>query len=189
MRSSSASASRICDPEIGAVVWLDPARIRAKISPVDDLRGAIGGEWDRDRVYPLAEAIKHRSIAQRYREGAGWEETDLFRDAYARRIAAGEGVRGAATMQALLEQYYTRVDGMFEDMRARGFRLGDGRQAWPLPTLLIGRASTSVGTGPEIFIGNQGNHRLAMAQILGLDRFAGRITCRHPQAAADARAA
>jgi hypothetical protein len=70
---------------------------------------------------PLATAIKHRSIAQRYRGGVPWEKTDLFR-AYARRLAAGDHVRGARTMEQLLAQYYTRVDGMFADMKARGFR-------------------------------------------------------------------
>jgi hypothetical protein len=41
-----------------------------------------------------------------------------------------------------------------------------------LPKLLIGRDG-------EVFIGNQGNHRLAMAQVLGLPRIAGEVICRH----------
>jgi hypothetical protein len=40
-----------------------------------------------------------------------------------------------------------------------------------LPKLLIGRDG-------EVFIGNQGNHRLAMAQVLGLPRIAGEVICR-----------
>lgn len=70
-------------------------------------------------------------------------------------------------MRELLKQYYERVDGMFEDMRQNGFRLGG-----PLPKLLIGRDG-------EVFIGNQGNHRLAMAHILKLPKVAGEILCRH----------
>jgi hypothetical protein len=167
MRSWSGCARRIGASE---VLWIDPALITAKISPVHDLRGIKGGEWDRERQIPLATAMKHRSIAQRYRAGVPWEKTDLFA-AYARRLAAGESVRGAASMQDLLDQYYSRVDGMFEDMRARGFATGDGRHSYPLPMLLVGRDG--------VFVGNQGNHRLAMAQILGLDRFAGKVTCKH----------
>jgi hypothetical protein len=67
----------------------------------------------------------------------------------------------------LLAQYYSRVDGMFEDLKLNGFRSGH-----PMPKLLIGRDG-------EVFIGNQGNHRLAMAQVLGLKSFAGEILCRH----------
>jgi hypothetical protein len=110
--------------------------------------------------------VKHRSIIQRYVEGRKWEETDLFVDTYARRIAE-EPIRGERTIEGLLEQYRTRVDAMFEDMRANGFRADA-----PLPIFLIGR-------GCEVFIGNQGNHRLAMAQVIGLDRIAGEVICRH----------
>lgn len=152
-------------------LWADPRAIRFKISPLEGLTGSVGGNWDVERRFPLAEAVKHRAIAQRYRDGARWEETDLFRQAYAARIERGESVRGCATMKALLEQYYTRVDGMFADMRQRGFDAGAG----PLPTFLIGRNG-------EVFIGNQGNHRLAMAQVLELDRIAGKVVCRHSKA-------
>jgi len=146
--------------------WFDPASIRFKISPHDDLSGVQGGDWDLERRYPLAEAVKHRSIAQRYAEGRPWEETDLFREVYSVRIKR-EPIRGEYTMKGLLAQYYGRVDSMFEDLKANGFKSGRA-----LPRLLIGR-------GGEVFIGNQGNHRLAMAQILGLTSIAGEILCRH----------
>jgi hypothetical protein len=70
-------------------------------------------------------------------------------------------------MEELLAQYYGRVDQMFADLKTNGFREGH-----PLPKLLIGRDG-------EVFIGNQGNHRLAMAQVLGLPRIAGEVICRH----------
>lgn len=151
--------------------WLDPRLIRFKISPHRDLSGTQGGGWDRERRHELAAAVKHRAIWQRYRDGARWEETDLFRDTYRRRFEAGDAVRGAATWEALVEQYYDRVDGLFADMRDNGFRAN----AKTFPVLLIGR-------GGEVFIGNQGNHRLAMAQVLGLEKFAGKVICRHPLA-------
>jgi hypothetical protein len=147
--------------------WIAPNSIRFKISPIDDLHGIVGGDWDLDRRYLLSEAVKHVSIAQRYDEGRKWEDTDLFRGPYARRIEAGESVRGEATMKGLLHQYYTRVDDMFDDLRRNGFDANRG----PLPGLLIGRDG-------EVFIGNQGNHRLAMSQLLDLKKFAGTIVCR-----------
>jgi hypothetical protein len=147
--------------------WVDPAVIRYKISPHDDLRGETGGDWDLERRFLLTDAVKHRAIAERYRDGKRWEDTDLFRDCYRRRFADGESVRGEPNMRALLAQYYDRVDGMFDHMRRKGFQ-----EQWPLPKLLIGRDG-------DIFIGNQGNHRLAMAQVLGLERIAGEVICRH----------
>ena len=149
-----------------SVVWVDPQAIRFKISPHDDLRKVKGGDWDLTRRHPLAEAVKHRSIAQRYVQCWPWEQTDLFKQVYAGRIGR-ESIRGCNTMRELIAQYYERVDGMFEDMKSRGFQLGG-----PLPKLLIGRDG-------EVFIGNQGNHRLAMAHILKLPKVAGEVLCRH----------
>jgi protein-disulfide isomerase-like protein with CxxC motif len=150
-------------------IWVNPALIRFKISPQADLKPVQPGNWDLERRYLLAEAVKHISIRQRYDEGRKWEDTDLFRDTYRRRFDAGGTVRGAATWEALVAQYYDRVDGLFADMRHNGFR-ADART---FPTLLIGRNG-------EVFIGNQGNHRLAIAQVLGLEKIAGKVICRHP---------
>lgn len=150
-----------------SLLWTDPSEIRFKISPHDDLRGQVGGDWDLERRYPLNEAVKHQAIYQRYVEERNWEDTDLFRDTYRRRFESGDTVRGEATMSDLLSQYYSRVDGMFHDLKRNGFRT-----CCPLPKLLIGR-------GGEIFIGNQGNHRLAMAQVIGLEKIAGEVICRH----------
>lgn len=147
--------------------WVDPRSIRFKISPHDDLRGEAGGDWDIKRRWPIADAVKHRAIRLRYADGLPWEATDLFSDCYRRRFEAGESVRGERTMEGLLAQYYGRVDAMFAHLKRKGFQ-----DCHSLPILLIGRDG-------EVFIGNQGNHRLAMAQVLGLDRFAGEVVCRH----------
>jgi hypothetical protein len=149
------------------LLWVDPASIRFKISPHSDLKGTAGGDWDLDRRFPVDEAVKHRSIAQRYVEGRRWEDTDLFLGPYARRFDAGESVRGEWTMRDLISQYYSRVDGMFADLKSNGFR-----SVGSLPKFLIGRDG-------EVFIGNQGNHRLAMARVIGLEKIAGEVLCRH----------
>jgi len=149
------------------VKWVDPSLIRFKISPHDDLRGRREGDWDLDRRFPVEGSAKYRSIIERYSQGKRWEDTDLFTDLYQRRFDKGESIRGEWTMSDLLSQYYTRVDGMFHDLEKNGFRTG-----CPLPKLLIGRDG-------EVFIGNQGNHRLAMAHVLKLERIAGEVLCRH----------
>jgi hypothetical protein len=153
-----------------SVEWVDPASIRFKISPHQDLAGTQDGDWDIERRYSLAEATKHRAIWQRFIDGKRWEDTELFTSLYQTRFDQGGTVRGAASMEALVAQYYSRVDSLFAAMKRNGFRVG---HKTPLPVLLIGR-------GGEVFIGNQGNHRLAIAQVLGLKKFAGKVLCRHP---------
>lgn len=108
-------------------------------------------------------------MRQRYQDGLPWEETDLFRDIYTRRFQREREIRGTRSLEELAAQYYDRVDGMHDDMRERGFVLVDD-----LPALYIGR-------GGETFLGNQGNHRVAIAQLIGLKAIAGEIRCIHKQ--------
>jgi hypothetical protein len=162
----------------GETVWFDPSAIEFTISPAKDLDGVCGGDWDIERRYPIARSAKHRAIVERYRDGKRWEDTDLFLDVYARRLEHGP-VRGEATFKGLVAQYYNRVDGMFANLKANGFKIADHRgKAVPLPGILIGRNG-------ELFLNNQGNHRVAMAQVIGLGRIAGSIRCRHKKAPKD----
>src|SRR5690606_6737289 len=152
-------------------LWVNPAHIRFKIAPHIGLQGTKGGNWDIERRHDRAANAKDWAIWQRFRDGARWEDTELFRVNYARRFAGGCMVRGESSIEALAAQYYDRIDGLYADMKANGFRVGPKT---PLPLLLIGRDG-------EVFIGNQGNHRLAIAQVLGLENFAGKVLCRHPR--------
>lgn len=152
------------------MLWVDPRLIRFKISPHADLKANQGGDWDLERRHDLNAIRKYRSIIERYRDGKPWEETELFTDVYRRRFETGDSIRGTANMKELLAQYYGRVDNLFEAMKRDGFKSRESR----LPRLLIGRDG-------ETFIGNQGNHRLAMAHVLGLERIAGEVICRHCQ--------
>jgi hypothetical protein len=163
--------------ESGETAWFDPSIIEFTISPAKDLDGICDGDWDIERRYPIARSAKHRAIVERYRDGKRWEDTDLFLDVYARRLEHGP-VRGEATWDRLVAQYYSRVDGMFANLKAEGFRLEAKGRPVPLPGLLIGRNG-------EVFLNNQGNHRVAMAQVIGLERIAGSIRCRHKKAPKD----
>lgn len=148
--------------------WVDARAIRFKISPVADLSGRAGGDWDLERRHAIEGTIKYRSIRQRFADGRPWEKTDLF-GLYAQRFEEDSEIRGASSLKALIAQYYDRVDGLYDDMRSSGFKVQQEMET--LPGLLIGR-------GGEVFIGNQGNHRLAIAAVLDI-QIAGRIACRH----------
>jgi hypothetical protein len=156
----------------GDVIRIDPAEIRFLISPINDLHGTAGGDWDLERRYPVQDTVKHRSIAEHFRDGKPWEETDLFTDIYRRRLKTGH-VRGCHTWEDLVRQYETRVENLAKSLRTEGFKThGPTGKIYPLPSLYIGRDG-------ETFIGNQGNHRLAIAQVFGLKEIVGRVVCKH----------
>lgn len=150
------------------MIWLNPAEIKFKIAPSRGLQGQAEGNWDIERRVPLPDTVKYRSVVSHFRDGTAWIETELFQDVYYRRLADGESIRGATSLESLAVTYAAQVDSVFESMKSGGFVASRG-----LPRLLMGRDG-------DIFIGNQGNHRLAMAHVLGLKSFAGEIVCRHP---------
>lgn len=158
----------------GDVVSVCPDDIRFKLSYDLDLGGVQGGDWDIVRRVDLTRTAKHRSICQRYIDGLPWLETVLFKGSYANRFKAGKMVRGTASLKELAAQYDSRVDDMFASLKADGFReVVDGRPV-PLPKVHIAR------TG-EVILGNQGNHRLAMAKVLGLSKITVRVHTRHAE--------
>jgi hypothetical protein len=158
---------------LSGALWFNPAEIVWKISPFLDLPPVKGGDWDIDRRHAFQSCAKYRAVKARFIDGADWLETDLFTEAYPRRLEREGRIGRARTIQEVVQIYERRIDPLFASMKRDGFRAESksGRK-FPLPAMLIGRDG-------EVFIGNQGNHRLAIAQVLGLDKFAGRIACRH----------
>lgn len=155
------------------LVKVSPFAIQWRLS-VDMETTALDHElWSRSERHLVASTEKYQSIVQRYVEGRPWEETSLFQQIYRRRLEY-ESVRGCASMEALLAQYYSRVDAMFQHMKANGWQqFVDGRVA---PPILV-----YMGHDNELLMGNQGNHRLAMAQVLKLDYVVAKIVGRHPE--------
>lgn len=153
--------------------WVNPRDIQFKISPFLDLPNVKDGDWDIERRHPFQGTAKYRAVVQRYVGGKEWIETDLFTDAYRRRLEKDGRIGRYRNLRDLAESYRCRFDPLFETLKRDGFRTqGANGKRHALPSLLVGRDG-------EVFIGNQGNHRLAMAQVLGLERIAGRIVCRH----------
>lgn len=112
--------------------------------------------WEALERYQLEQADKYRSVRQHFEQGEPWADTPLFQNIYRVRFANGETIRGCETWGDLERQYQSRVDGLFADMRRNGFRQDEP----PIPVY--------IDAGGEILVGNQGNHRLAIAQVLRL---------------------
>jgi Methyltransferase domain len=150
------------------VAKVAPSAIRRKISV--DLRGDVDHTaWSTLDRSPIAQTDKYQSIALHFRDRVPWDDTPLFRDNYRRRLDV-ETVRGCRTWAELLAYYAGPVERLYADMVTHGFR----RDAPPVPVYVADDA--------EILLGNQGNHRIAMAQLLDLPAVYVDIVGRHPGA-------
>lgn len=154
------------------IIWADPNKIIWKITPFLDLPPEKGGDWDISRRKRFHGTAKYRAIEQRFLHGADWLETDLFVDVYTRRLERDGRVGRCKSLAELAGDYDRRFGGLYQSMKRDGFRTEKNGRPITLPAFLVGRDG-------EVFIGNQGNHRLAIAQVLGLEMIAGRIVCRH----------
>lgn len=143
--------------------------ITAKITPDSDLCGIVGGDWDLERRYELKAAIKHRAMYEHFVLGTPWEETDLFRFNYTERLTR-EPIKRQTSIGGLVEFYERRVDTLFKSMKQHGY----DRTSKPKPRVMIGRDG-------EIFLTNQGNHRIAIAKLLDIESVPCGVQCRHEQ--------
>ena len=174
------SAFRKAKPAVTAIanerkiIWVRPDDIIYKIRGDHDLHAndILAGDWDLDRAL-LVDSIKYQSICKHFRDGVAWEDTELFGD-YAARFRRGEIVRGTQSLARLKRQYDTRVEAVFRDLGATGFRIA--RDLLGRPTNL---PHVHIGRGGEILYGTKGNHRLAMAKLLSLRVIPCHVRARH----------
>lgn len=152
-------------PDIAKV---SPSAIRWKVSA--DVRTAGAEAIARLERLPVEDTDKQRSIALRYVDGVPWEETPLFQNIYRRRLQQGDSVRQCSNWDDLLEQYRTRVDALFADLKSSGWRDSES----PIPVY--------VAHDGALLMGNQGNHRAAMARILNLPYVVVEIAGKHAHA-------
>lgn len=169
----------LADPD--RTVWIDRAAVRSVLRDKHLRRryfpGVVLGSFGDEQPVPLEiasrERFKPRALRDHFLDGVPWLETELFRRVYAERLARGESIRGCRTLDALADDYATRIDGLFESMKRDGLMdpaTGDGS---------IRPVFVHIGSGGEIIHGADGNHRLYLAEILGIESMPFRIFSRH----------
>lgn len=149
------------------VEWVDPRAIISK------LPSAVAQQLVTNRSWPFVEnfnverydnTAKFVSIQSRMLEDCPWERTPIF-EVYRDRIQRGEEVKGYRDIQSLAEAYETRFTELLRSMSKGGFsrtQLGVRPQDLPWAVRL---------RGGSLWFGNQGNHRLSIAKVIGLPAF------------------
>jgi hypothetical protein len=158
------------------IIWVRPEDVVYKLNYDLDIyfNDVLSGDWDLKRRAPLENTPKRRSVYERFVLGLPWEETDLFKNSYAIRLADGAEIRGVRSVDELVEKYAKQIDALYDDMKTNGFVVQRDRYGYlkNLPHVHIGRDG-------ELLFGNNGNHRLAIAKILRLDRIPCWVRSRH----------
>jgi hypothetical protein len=138
----------------------------------------IDEDWDRD-TKGLDEHPKFVACRQHWLDGLSWEETgiiDLISD-----LVERNGVQDDCRSREDVLSRYQALDGLYEVVR-RDQRLRPRSEVVVKGYRELGGILIHVGRDGEAIFGNSGSHRLAIAQVLDLERIPALLGAVHEQA-------
>ena len=140
----------------------------------------IGGDWDRRRVRFVDFGIGvYQAFQSRFMNGTPWEDTEFYRLAL-KVISAGSPAWGCHN-QAEFGERCRRLDALFEDMKTNGYRSQqDIARSENNPMKGEDEVTVRVGRDGALLF-EDGQHRLAMAKLLHIERIPVKITARHSE--------
>lgn len=166
-------------------VCVDPQSVnRIKLFPPDRLpvtgddavAGAVGGPWDRISM-DIRHHYLYQSIRARLYEGLDWTETQIYEHPSYRddpELARRRCEKIEAIIRSIERNGYRSQDELPADETADPERIG----SIPVPDEIIVGMDRD---GQFIHLKN-GRHRLAVAQLLGVERLPAILSLYHPRA-------
>ena len=167
-------------------IWIDPRQVsriytrNPAVTPDFRRRHSamvIGGDWDR-ATEPLETSWKIAGCLAHFRDGTPWEETGIFQ-----RMQAAIRERGqfdsCRTMDDIRARYHG-IDRLFHHIRMNGYR-DETIRFFGIPRL-PGGVFVHIGRDGAPIFGAIGNHRMAVARALGLQRIPAQLGVVHPDA-------
>jgi len=169
--------------------WISPHAIEYSIQSFDR-RIFIGtvkdGNWDRKKI-PFSETSVYRGLRQRFIEEKDWNETCYYQQAKERIEKKGDKW-GHQTIDSFEEHRCTYVDELFERIKTEGYKMQtdikeQNRDKMRHENITKRHLKTheigcNIGREGE-FILNTGNHRLAIAKLLDIEKIPIKIIVRH----------
>ena len=135
-----------------------------------------GGDWS-EKLVSRAERLNGRAgwvgVQEHFEEGVPWEETTLFRKKYVPLFEKREVIKGCSSLSELAVHYSKTVDVLFENVKREGL-LPQSKKRPDIDPIYI-----HIGPEGEIIYTVDGNHRLYMAMILGMEEIPVNVWMRH----------
>src|SRR5690606_31994287 len=132
--------------------------------------------WDSkiDAEEEIANSEKYQAIRERFVDGIPWSESQLLRNRFEDRKKNSGGIKGFDTFEELAAYYTEYYDSLYENIKEKGM----------LPSLKnndISPIYIDIDRDGNICYTLDGNHRLAMALILGIEEIPVRIRAIHKE--------
>lgn len=132
----------------------------------------VSGHWDLCIDHQeILEKDKFVGLKQHFIDNIPWQKTDLFTGRYARTLREIGAVRGFRCLEELAADYL-KYDRLYRDILERGVVSPHEDQSVDPIFVYIGRRG-------EIIYSSDGNHRLAIVLLLGIENLPVRVWWRH----------
>lgn len=166
-------------PRFAERIWIDPRRCEHAVRGISRRRSGevADGDWDLDVTAWEDTSRVARHCRLRWQDGLSWEEAGAYDYLMGLIERSGRPRDGCSTLDDVVARY-ERLDAMFEDARARG-RLAAKNELPGLSFREFGGVIVHVDRGGSPLFGRKGNHRFAIARILGHDRMPAQVGVVH----------
>lgn len=174
------------DLNVNQTYWVDPDRIEyasifgkfGENYKYRDRGKVIGGNWDQKKVKFTEFAVgAFRGLEDRFTRGIRWEETEFYRHVL-NEISTGTALWDCRN-KAELDGRCQYLDSLFQDIKTNGYR-SQKEIAQEENNPYKGEDEITVRIDRDgALLFEDGQHRLAMAKLLHIDRIPIKITARH----------
>lgn len=164
--------NRYTDADPFSLIQVDPDEITRSvlewIPRLPQWGRVVGGNWDR-RWEPFEQRAVYRGLCERYREGRAWKDTALY-DAFVdqlERFGNAWEHRSLAAFEARCRE----IDRLYDSIRQRGYLPQTDLEGATAPRLahIQDEINVDVGRDGTLYWRTYGQHRLAIAKLLGLE--------------------
>jgi len=135
-----------------------------------------GGDWSKKKT-PKVEILKtwdkYKGVEEHFKWGVPWKETRLFSQFYQKKLQNGSEVHGFDNLDDLETYYKNRYDTLFEQIQANGILPASAQNPEIEPIYVY------IDSDGEILYTVDGNHRLGICMILGIEKIPVRVWMRH----------
>ncbi len=162
---------RYTDASPLAVLQVDPDRLERSLLETAPNRPqwgrVVGGEWDRDWEL-FDDRQVPRGLTQRFEEGKPWTETALY-DAYVGQLQRFGNAWEHTSIDGF-EQRCREIEQLYEAINRDGYQLqAELRERGAAIGTRADEINVDIGRDGTIYWRTYGQHRLAIAKLLGIE--------------------
>ncbi len=166
--------------------WVDPNIIQYALSERNfnkyrDMGKITGGDWDVDNIH-FSQLDIYRAFHDHFLRNKAWQDTDFYQRVL-HEIDTGND-RWDCTSKSHFDARLHKLDSLYEDIKVNGYKsqeeLFTTAMSHPPPIQILDEIAVRIGRHGDILL-QDGQHRLAIAQLLKVPQVPLKITVRHSE--------